>query len=221
MGDYEAKGYYQEGNVAQAYESQFNSSLGFSNFRAKLVGWGEERAFTRLLNQVPKQGDVLDVACGTGRYVDSLLRHGYQVGGVDISSEMLAIARARVGHHPNLLFLRNGDAESLPLKNAQFDGITCMRLYHRVPPHSRSRMLKEVKRLGKGWAILFFGMSTPWLSLRRAVRSKVRSGRLSNPYPLSLGEMNGELEHFGFKLEDRAWVLPGVAEGMVVLVTWQ
>ena len=220
MGDYEAKGYYQKEKVAQAYESQFRSSLGFSNLRAKLVGWGEERAFARLLNQVPKQGDVLDIACGTGRYLESLLRHGYQVGGVDISSEMLAFAKARVGHHSNLLFLRKGDAESLPFKNDQFDGITCMRLYHRVPQLPRSRMLQEAKRLGRGWAILFFGMSTPWLTLRRSMRSKVKSGRPSNPYPLSLAQMNGELEHFGFTLRDRAWVLPGVAEGMVVLVTW-
>ena len=145
-GVYEAKGYYQEEDAALAYESQYRSSLALRNLRAKLVGWGEEKAFARLLNRVPKRGRVLDIACGTERYMETMLRRGYQVGGVDISSEMLAFAKRRVRHHPNSLFLQRADAERLPSKETPFDVITCMRLYHRVPPLPRPQMLQEVKR---------------------------------------------------------------------------
>ena len=148
MGDYEAKGYYQEEDAALAYESQNRSSIGLRNLQAKRVGWGEERAFTRLLNRVPNHGRVLDIACGTERYMETMLRRGYQVGGVDISSEMLAFAKRRIRHHPNLLLLQGADAERLRFKESQFDVITCMRLYHCVPPLPRSQMLQEVKRLG-------------------------------------------------------------------------
>ena len=218
-GIYEAKGYYQEEDAALAYESQYRSSLALRNLRAKLVGWGEEKAFARLLNRVPKRGRVLDIACGTERYMETMLRRGYQVGGVDIPSEMLAFAKRRVRHHPNLLFLQRADAERLRFKESQFDVITCMRLCHRVPPLPRSRMFQEVKRLAKGWAILFFGMSTPWLRLRRAARTKLIPGRLSNPYPLTPVKMCRQLEDIGLTVEDYAWVLPGIAEGMVVLVS--
>jgi SAM-dependent methyltransferase len=218
--DYQAKQFYQDERVAHTYDVQFHSPLRLANLRVKLVGWGEQKAFLRLLNQVPVQDNVLDIACGTGRYVELLLRRGYQVGGMDISSEMLAIAQDRAGHHSNLLFLRQGDAANLPFEDGQFDGVTCMRLYHRVPPPVRLQMLGEVKRVGRGWAILFFGMTTPWLDLRREIRSKLFPGRPSNPYPVSLAEMLSEFRALGLILHSRAWVLPGIAEGMVVLVKW-
>ena len=218
MSDYEAKGYYQSEETAQRYDSQFRSPFRLSNLRARLVGWGEVMAFLRLLKHAPPEGSVLDIACGTGRYTGLLLSRGYQVGGMDISSEMLTIAKARIEYHPNLLFLRNGDAENLPFEDRQFDGVTCMRLFHRIPPNSRSQMLREVKRVARKWAILFFGMSTPWLTLRRAVRSELLPGRPSNPYPISPAEMQHDLQALGFALKDRAWVLPYIAEGMVVFV---
>ena len=40
-------------------------------------------------------GKVLDVACGTGDMVVELLRHGCTVTGVDLSKEMLAIAKRK------------------------------------------------------------------------------------------------------------------------------
>jgi ubiquinone/menaquinone biosynthesis C-methylase UbiE len=134
---------------------------------------------------------------------------------------MLAIARARIGCDHNLLFLLNGDAELLPFEDGQFDGVTCMRLFHRIPPTLRLQMLREMKRVARKWAILFFGMSTPWLTLRRAVRSKLLPGHLSNPYPVSPTEMRDELQAIGFTLKEYAWVLPYIAEGMVVFVSWQ
>ena len=218
MSNFEAKSYYQDRGVAQKYDSQFRSPLRLSNLRAKLIGSGEMRAFSRLLKHAPAGGSVLDVACGTGRYTQLLLSRGYQVGGIDISSEMLAIARARINNDPDLLFMLNGDAENLPFEDKQFDGVTCMRLFHRIPPTARLQMLREVKRVARKWAILFFGMSTPWLSVRRAVRSKLLAGRPSNPYPISPAEMRDELQAAGFTLRDCAWVLPYVAEGMVIFV---
>ena len=41
------------------------------------------------------QGDVLDVACGTGDMMLELLKRGCTVTGVDLSEEMLEIARTK------------------------------------------------------------------------------------------------------------------------------
>ena len=219
MNNYEAKRYYQDGSTAQRYDSQYESSLRLWNLKAKLVGWRESAAFLKLLRHVPTGGSVLDIACGTGRYTELLLSHGFRVGGVDISPEMLEFARVRAGGNPNLLFLQNGDAEKLPFEDQQFDGVTCMRLFHRVPPGPRQQMLREVKRVGRRWAILFFGMSTSWLRLRRVVRSRILSGRPSNPYPVFPAELQHELRSLGFAVKDCRWVLPHISEGMVVFVT--
>lgn len=46
------------------------------------------------------QGDVLELACGTGVWTEHLLRAAHTVTAVDAAPEMLARARARVGSAP-------------------------------------------------------------------------------------------------------------------------
>ena len=67
------------------------------------------------------QGNVLDVACGTGDMAVSLVERGCTVTGVDISEEMLSIARQKA---PIVTFMI-ADAEHLPFPDASFDAVTC------------------------------------------------------------------------------------------------
>jgi len=56
----------------------------------------------RALNYAPEGGKAIDIGCGSsGRIIELLLKHGYQVEGLDLSSEMLKLARIR---HPNVTF---------------------------------------------------------------------------------------------------------------------
>lgn len=58
---------------------------------------------------VPQGGRVLELACGTGRNLDHVARHypGAQLFGLDISTEMLRSARAKLGGRAALT---HGDA---------------------------------------------------------------------------------------------------------------
>lgn len=67
------------------------------------------------------KGDVLDVACGTGDMVLELLKQGADVTGVDLSEEMLAIAKRKVKSGK----WKVADAEQLPFGDASFDAVTC------------------------------------------------------------------------------------------------
>ena len=220
MPSYEGKSYYQNKDVARQYGAQFTGSLTLANLRAKLYGLREEAVFLRLLNNVPEGGTVLDVPAGTGRYVDHLLSRGFVVGGVDVSPQMLEIARQRIGNNPNLLFLKVADAVELPFREREFSGVTCMRLYHRTPPEIRRKMLAEVRRVSQGWAILYFGWTNGWLALRRSIRSLFLRGRPSNPHPVTMSQLRSELHSVGMQLEEAGWVLPGLADGMLVRVSW-
>ena len=67
------------------------------------------------------KGEVLDVACGTGDMVLELLKQGADVTGVDLSEEMLAIAKRKVKSGK----WKVADAEQLPFGDASFDAVTC------------------------------------------------------------------------------------------------
>lgn len=221
MNDYEAKTHYRDKVIAENYNSQYMSQLRPTNFRVKFIGRFESMAFGRLLRLAPQCGRVLDIACGTGRYTEALLQEGFQVCGVDISTEMLEFAKERLGDNPDLLFLKCADAESLPFDDDSFDGVTCIRLLHRIPPAQRTQILREIKRVGNGWAIIFFGMSTPWLRLRHIVRSMIFRGRESNPYPMTKDELEIEFGSLGITMKNYQWVFPYLSSGMMAYVTWQ
>ena len=73
-------------------------------------------------------GNVLDVACGTGDMVLSLVGRGCTVTGVDISEEMLAIAKRKTASANFQLSTFNfqlGNAEALPFADGEFDAVTC------------------------------------------------------------------------------------------------
>lgn len=63
---------------------------------------------------------LLDVACGTGKHIEYLNDH-FEVEGLDISRDMLAIARVR---NPNMEF-HQGDMTDFNL-GKKFDVITCL-----------------------------------------------------------------------------------------------
>jgi len=61
-----------------------------------------KRALQFVKIQENKKAKALDVGCGcTGRFIDLLLAEGFQPEGVDISSEMLRLAKER---HPEVVF---------------------------------------------------------------------------------------------------------------------
>lgn len=65
---------------------------------------------------------LLDVACGTGKSFLPMLERGWRVTAVDISAEMLAVARAKAG---DAVDLRQCDMRELP-RLGSFDLVWCL-----------------------------------------------------------------------------------------------
>ena len=67
---------------------------------------------------------VLEVACGTGSHTKLLVERGYEVTGVDISEDMLRIARSKV--KGNARFIR-GDMRDLDaVVDGEYDAAVCL-----------------------------------------------------------------------------------------------
>jgi len=88
----------------------------------------EQPVVWKILDGLPR-GVALDAACGTGRHAEHLAALGHAVIGVDISPEMLAVARAKI---PSADF-REGDLHQLPVPSKHVDIVVCALALTHVP----------------------------------------------------------------------------------------
>lgn len=107
------------------------------------------RETLRRLHAAP--GDrILDVGCGTGMLLAelSLAVPGAKLAGVDLSGEMLEVARHRVGPDTDL---RQARAEALPFDDAGFDVVVSTSVFHfiRQPVAALREMRRVLAPAGK------------------------------------------------------------------------
>lgn len=78
-------------------------------------------ALEKLSGLLPPGASVLDLGCGSGiPTAQTLIGHGHEVVGVDVSEPMLELARAQV---PDARFVQ-GDMRTIDFGSRQFDAVT-------------------------------------------------------------------------------------------------
>ncbi|HEY3529913.1 MAG TPA: methyltransferase domain-containing protein [Nocardioides sp.] len=88
-------------------------------------------------------GRVLEVAIGTGRSIRYYLAAN-SLTGIDLSPEMLEIARRRAEERGLPVDLREGDAEALPVEDASYDSVVCEMSLCTIPDPAAA--IVEMKR---------------------------------------------------------------------------
>jgi SAM-dependent methyltransferase len=83
------------------------------------------------LEVLPAAGVVLDAGCGTGQISLVLAARGYQVHGVDISGEMVALAQSKV-HAGWRARYEVGDVRALAAADGSFDAVVVSKLFQHV-----------------------------------------------------------------------------------------
>jgi ubiquinone/menaquinone biosynthesis C-methylase UbiE len=91
---------------------------------ARSMEKGAEQFFQRL--GVTAGTRLLDVGCGAGQLALIAARAGAQVNGCDIATNWLKRARARAAAEKLEIRFEEGDAESLPYADAQFDAVVSL-----------------------------------------------------------------------------------------------
>ena len=134
--------WYQADDIAEEYDDKRFSRGG------QLIDRREKTAVLDALG--PLEGrDVLEIACGTGRFTVMLAEQGANVVGLDISAAMLQQGREkakRADVSETLQFLR-GDAGRLPFPDDHFDTVVAMRFFHLAD--DPEAFLNEMRRVSK------------------------------------------------------------------------
>lgn len=142
-----------------------------------------------------KSGLVLDVACGTGNYSIALEKMGLNIWGVDISNEMIEVARSKAD---SINWIQS-DVMGMPYNDQQFDGATCILAIHHFP--SLEQSFKEIYRVLKSGSRFVIFTSLPeqmrnyWLNSYFPEIMK----RSSEQMP-GLIELKQSLKNAGFKI---------------------
>ena len=131
-----------------------------------------ESVIERILNHagIEAGADVLDVACGTGVLIpDYLARKVGSVTGVDISSQMIQIAKEKFNRE-NVCFIC-GDVEEIALER-KFD---CIMVYNAFPhfPHPKKLINRLIDLLKDGGRLtIAHGMSREEIDAHHAKRAQ-------------------------------------------------
>lgn len=111
---------------------------------ASLLGWGEnsilDKERLKLIDQYVKEGNILDIGCGFGLYVDYLVSKGLPATGVDFVSEFINEAKKKKGN-----FVK-AQVEKLPFSDNEFD----ISILFDILEHGDDvKILMEAKRVSK------------------------------------------------------------------------
>jgi SAM-dependent methyltransferase len=87
----------------------------------------------RLITLIPPGGDILDAACGTGKYWPAVLAAGLRVTGADQSAGMLAQARRKHPDVPARVLALQDLAAAADLRG-RFDGLLCVDALEYIAP---------------------------------------------------------------------------------------
>jgi ubiquinone/menaquinone biosynthesis C-methylase UbiE len=135
--------------------------------RQKARTWKSKRGFgDGIIREIAyavgnsKRETMLEVGVGSGRISSSMIEKAkVWLVGLDMSKEMLQLAKTKISHHKQKTDLILGDAEHLPFTSETFDAILCISTMHYFGSPEKS--IAEFSRISKDKGILVYGDLTP------------------------------------------------------------
>lgn len=197
--------------VAQSY---FRSvAANWDRIRSLHVAEDEVEAAIRAAIGSQAVGAHLDIGTGTGRLLELLAPQASRSVGVDLSHDMLAVARANLDRLPHRhVQLRPGDVYALPFDRASFDLVTIHQVLHYLEEPARA--LAEAARVLKpGGRLLVVDFAPHELEFLRAEHAHRRLG-------FNTEQMGRWLADAGLTLLDTRHLNADDCEGMLTVTLW-
>jgi ubiquinone/menaquinone biosynthesis C-methylase UbiE len=161
---------------------------------------------------VPPSARVLDAATGTGNQALAFARSGCEVTGIDLSEEMIRMARSKDGCG-RASFL-NADASDIPFPDDSFDVSVISFALHDMPGPMRETVLEEMVRVTVlGGTIMIVDYEIPH-DLIHKLFIRFMLSRYENVYVPAYFhyDLEGALESLNLSIEEKRPVLRGVGK---------
>lgn len=150
--------------VADAYADRFFDELQHKPFDRKMLDW--------LIQRVATNGVICDLGCGPGQVARYLHTQGAEVSGIDLSPEMVKIARA---HNFGVSFEQGNMLDLHRVAGGAFAGIVAFYAIVNLSDEELPRAFGEMRRVLKpgGWLLLSFHVGDETRHIEEFLERKV------------------------------------------------
>jgi ubiquinone/menaquinone biosynthesis C-methylase UbiE len=114
--------------------------------------WG---GATQNLPPVPAGSRVLEIGCGNGKTLASMIQRGWDVTAIDFSRRAIAMSRERCAGASSFEFMV-ADTMHLPFKKTSFNAVFAIHIFGHLPEPERKLLPHDLEKILKPGGILFF-----------------------------------------------------------------
>ena len=156
MFHFQSDGYLSEAS-AERYDYQVEVLFGGGASLMRRQALVPLRAALRRHPGGPGRARLLDIGCGTGSFLREVKRNfpRLAVTGVDLSEPYLKVAQRRLADWSRVTLIP-GAAEAMPFPDGEYEIVSCIYLFHELPPGVRRAVVDEIHRVLKPGGTLIF-----------------------------------------------------------------
>jgi ubiquinone/menaquinone biosynthesis C-methylase UbiE len=122
----------------------------------------EQSAVASLLSSLPRPFSLVDIPVGTGRFVELYKQLGLDATGIDVSSDMLAKARAKAELAGAGITLKEGDVRAISAPDGTFHVALCVRFLNWIDITGVRAVLRELARVSDRYVLVSISYFVPF-----------------------------------------------------------
>jgi 2-polyprenyl-3-methyl-5-hydroxy-6-metoxy-1,4-benzoquinol methylase len=203
--------HYKNQKVADEYDRRR-----FSSPAGRVFNYLEKRVITRCFASLPKGGIIADAPCGTGRLAEPLLAAGYRVHGLDISDEMLDVARRRLRGFTDRFTCEVVDVKTSRPLEPLYDAALCARVLMHFPLDQQIEFLAGVAKLSRTTVVINHSLDSVYQRLRRRTK-RLLGHQPSANHPVSNADIKELLQKSGLREVRRYRLVSLVSEAVYIV----
>jgi ubiquinone/menaquinone biosynthesis C-methylase UbiE len=180
----------------------------YGTIEGKRVDTFQKKLLETFFQELPDLAVILELGCGTGRFLPFIADLGYQLTGMDISPEMLRVAEKRVQKESkNTIPLILNNADTMPFEDDHFDAIYSILVLNLIPDYRK--VFYEMARVVKPGGVIVFSVPNLssvffpagiYVNLRGKTTSANTSGHRYSHW-FSRSEITSVLQNTGFTID--------------------